>query len=203
MRKHSDMVLYYEWLEQMEEYENELLWDAEQAAVNEEDEERIVQLRLNSDVLGEYDAHYKQDRHNKKIKGIVCRSGRTIRPLGTGNGKIDPTKSSDDSRKHVSRILVVRSVRKCDWCKTHVCKNTISKRHPSMKYVGKIDYSVELYSLHQEDEEEEQEEQEEEEEGSYCLRLCASSVARLFAFFLVLLAILVTASFVMILNIYN
>lgn len=162
MRNSRDMDLYYEWLEQMEEYENELLCEAEQTALNEEDEERIFQLRLNSSVLGEYDTHHKQDRHHKKIKGIVCRSGRTIRPVGRGDGKIDPTKASDDSRKHVSRILRVRSVRKCDCCKTHVCKNTLSKRHPSMKYVGKIDYSVELYSLDQEDQEESEEDQDED-----------------------------------------
>lgn len=165
MRRYScdnEMWAYYEWLDYMEEmkdYENEIYWEAQQQALDDEEKERIVQLKFKSAIEGDYDTHHKPDRHCKIVKGFVCKSGRTIRPTGRHCNRVDPKKVTDDSRKHVNRFLRQRRVRKCDCCKTHVCKNNIPIRG---RQINTLKYNT-MSDAEIDDEEQGQEHEQEEE----------------------------------------
>lgn len=114
-----------------DDYLNELIEEEMRREMTEYDNLRIT--TIHSKANDEFDTHIKPDRHNINVKGIVCRSGRTARPVGRGNGWIIPNRVSDDSRQHPSRLLRVRKVRQCDCCRTHRCENNIPIRGRKIK----------------------------------------------------------------------
>lgn len=118
-----DRYYRYESDDDYDDYLEEIIKEEMLKEMNEYDDLRINSIR--SKVNDEFDNHIKPDRHNINVKGIVCRSGRTVRPVGRGNGWIIPNRVSDDSRQHPSRLLRVRKVRRCDCCRTHLCENNI------------------------------------------------------------------------------
>lgn len=117
-----DRYYRYEYEDEYD-YLEEIIKEEMLKEMNEYDDLRINSIR--SKMKDEFDSHIKLDRHSIIVKGIMCRSGRTVRPVGRGNGCIVPNKVSDDSRQHPSRLLRVRKVRQCDCCRTHRCEHNI------------------------------------------------------------------------------
>jgi hypothetical protein len=140
-RRNSDWNAYCKYLDYLdecreyeEEYGEDTYWEDLLDEYLKKQEEEQFNFTMSDEYYTEmFSYSNKPDRHIHIIKGVKCTSGRTVRPVGRGNGAIIPNRFTDNSKQHPSRLLRVRKVRQCDCCRTHRCKNNIPIRGRKIK----------------------------------------------------------------------